>query len=499
VIYLPTLWWSLGLDQNIFAEIGSLILKGQRPYIDAWDVKPPNVYYTYAFFQWILGATEFAVRSSDFVFTLLAAAAMFLGVDRRVQKQVIPAWLRRWSAVVAAILLTLTLLSLGLSDTAQTESFSLVFLLAAAYLAIGRSSTKSLLAGLLIAVATFYKTTNAVFLLPLIIEALFVGAMEGARLRAVTMLLFGWLAGCLLELGALSAVGSLDTYLRIASSVFQHHSQEPGTVTAGGILRSIWVTVDLWSVLALAGIALMIQRRDRTMLKVVRLPLMYLVAGIIAVYVQQKGWGYHYVITQPGLISVCALASTYLVDTLRTRYRPLAAGLIAVVILASLSVTPSARRRTHYVADVLRSKSDYRTTLGAKRSLYYPVGTDSLANYLERTTKASDPVFIFGEEPGAYWKADRQPASPYVYSLLFTSGVIPDKDLRSIGNDLRVRSPSVIIVERYDTTAFRSRPETSESILATDPNFANLRSLIANSYAISDTVCDKFIVYRRRS
>src|ERR1051325_5390388 len=110
IIYLPSLAWTLGLDQNIFAEIASLLLKGKRLYADAWDVKPPNVFYTYAAFEWLFGQNEFAVRLSDYVFTLLAAAALFIGVDSRVRS---PKYERsHWIAPIAAVLLTLTLLSL---------------------------------------------------------------------------------------------------------------------------------------------------------------------------------------------------------------------------------------------------------------------------------------------------------------------------------------------------------------------------------------------------
>jgi hypothetical protein len=234
------------------------------------------------------------------------------------------------------------------------------------------------------------------------------------------------------------------------------------------------------------------------MLKILRLPILYLAFGLLAVYVQHKGWGYHYVITHPGLLSMSAIGGLYLLDLLRHRSRILAYAAVALLVGATLIATPSARRRLHYVTDSFKDRGTYVASLGAKHSLYYPVCTDSLVAYLKRTTTPNDSVFIFGEEPGAYWRSDRAPANRYIYSLLFTSGVMDSKELRSIGYDLALKKPAVIVIERYDTTSFREKPETSESILWTDPDFAYLSYLLLTEYQTPDTVCDKFFAYRRR-
>ena len=132
-------------------------------------------------------------------------------------------------------------------------------------------------------------------------------------------------------------------------------------------------------------------------------------------------------------------------------------------------MSPSARRRIHYSSDALlsiRNHPAYVATLGSRQSLYYPAGTDSLASYLSKHTTSKEDVFIFGEEPGAYWKADRMPATRFVYSLLFTSGVIPNADLLAMNDSIMRKKPAIIVIERFDTTAFRGKPETSESLMA---------------------------------
>ncbi len=182
VLYLPSLFWSLGLDQNIFAEIGWLLLHGKKLYVDAWDVKPPNVFYIYALFEWLFGTNGFAVRLSDYVFALIAFSAIFIAIRRQTvgfENEVMQAW----AAPLSAILLALTLLSLGLADTAQTESYSLGCIIGAVALAFWEPPPAPSLkrsgnlnwwhwfsAGVLIAIATFFKTTNAIFLFPIALE-----------------------------------------------------------------------------------------------------------------------------------------------------------------------------------------------------------------------------------------------------------------------------------------------------------------------------------------
>jgi len=505
ILYLPSLFWALGLDQNIFAEIGWLLLHGQKLYINAWDVKPPNVFYVYAFFEWIFGPHTFAVRASDYVFAMFACAAAYVATPRQVPH--IARSGQKWTAPLASILLILTLLSLGLADTAQTESYSLFFLIGASVLVqsprVSGFKSESVLvifiAGIFLGIATFFKTTNAVFLVAIVAEVWLFNTMR--RMRAIFILLAGFAVWSLLQLGVLALEGSLGQYLHIASGVILHHSSEVSQFTFGGVPWTMWTYVDIWGFLSLAAIATAAVRRDWSFLRATVSPLLLLTAGIVAVLIQRKGWGYQYVVILPGLVWLCAISAGYVYDFLRSRVPKFAMPALIAVVLITIFITPSARRRIHYTMDAfqsIRNHSAYLATLGAKRSLYYPPCTDSLARYLSNHTKPSDEVFIFGEEPGAYWRADRMPATRFVYMLLFTSGVIPDADLCAMQDSLARKKPTTMVVERFDTTAFRHRAETSESLVETDTLFRPLKELLANSYLASDTVCQKFLIYKPR-
>ena len=438
LIYLPSLFWSLGLDQNIFAEIGSLLLQGKKLYVDAWDVKPPNIFYIYACFEWLFGKNDYAVRLSDYVFALFAFSAIFIATRR--QASTLSNIVEKWAAPVAAILLALTLLSLGLADTAQTESYSLACIIGAVeLLSMERSRTFFTIfcVGILIAIATFFKTTNAIFLLPIALEIFF--RNRGNFFHCILYVISGFIFWCAIQIGVLAIEGSLQEYLRITFSVIAHHTNEASDLGRWSVFRTIWLYVDLWSILAIAAIGIAVIRRDNSFLRSVRMPLFILCAGITAVIMQNKGWGYQYVVLLPGLIPLCAISGIYLYDLIWKRSRWTAAICGIFILLHTLVMTPSAHRRIHYSSDALlsiRNHAAYVATLGSRQSLYYPAGTDSLAKYLSAHTTPNDEVFIFGEEPGAYWHANRMPATRFVYSLLFTSCVISNADLLAMNDSL---------------------------------------------------------------
>jgi hypothetical protein len=320
--------------------------------------------------------------------------------------------------------------------------------------------------------------------------------------RFILSFISGFILWCGIQLGVLAMEGSLGEYLRITYNVLTHHSNEVSDFGTWSVFRSVWIYVDLWSILTIIAIGVAIIRRDSVFLRTVRMPLLLLCAGIVAVIIQNKGWGYQYVVLLPGLVPLCAISAIYLFDLIRNRYRRTAFVGAIVIVLSTLAITPSARRRIHYVSDAMlsiRNHSAYVATLGSLQSLYYPLGTDSLAKYLSAHTTPNDEVFIFGDEPGAYWQSDRSPATRFVYSLLFTSGVISNADLIAMNDSLVQKKPAIIVIERFDTTTFRGRPETSESLVVRDSLFKRTRDLLASEYSGQDTVCHKFIIYHRRN
>jgi hypothetical protein len=230
--------------------------------------------------------------------------------------------------------------------------------------------------------------------------------------------------------------------------------------------------------------------------------LVLLICGAIIVLSQGKGWGYHYVVLLPALIPLVAIGFGSALSTVSALpNRSLAYAALLVLIVAPLLLGPSGRRRIRYAASSWQSITDhnaYLATLGTSRGLYEPRCTDMLAQRIEAESFERDRVFILGHEPGAYWKSDRLPASRFIYTLLLSSPVVRDTDIVTLQEEVLLRRPSVIVVQMYDTVNFSGRSLTSQDLLASN-QFIPLRSEIDTHYDLRDTVCQKFLLYRRKA
>ena len=49
------LTFGFGRDHGIYATVAAVMLDGGMPYRDAWDFKPPGIYYVYAAVRAVLG------------------------------------------------------------------------------------------------------------------------------------------------------------------------------------------------------------------------------------------------------------------------------------------------------------------------------------------------------------------------------------------------------------------------------------------------------------
>lgn len=483
-----------------------MILKGFAPYTDLWDIKSPNIFYTYSIALGIFGTSEMSVRILDLISTLVSATLVFRLIENLMSRMTERSWML-WSAAIGAILWTATNLSLGLADTAQTESFSQPFLLGAFCLWSKQDRTQRSLfiCGLLLSIATFFKLTNLLFLPALILLELSKG-QDRATMRTsfvcIMVLGFGMLLGIAVQLVVLVIQGSLGDFFRVMGNVIRYHT-EPGSVNIGDVLRIVWQYVDLYGLIALTGYIYFTLRNPdrRKILKPVITLLTLLITSAAIVLLQGKGWGYHYVVMLPALIPLTAIGIGYLAACLMTiNARVLGISVLIFAIAVPLFAGPSGRRRVRHVKSSILSITDHRAylaTLGGPRGIYEPLCSEMLTQAVESETYARDRIFVLGHEPAVYWKADRRPASRYIYTLLLSSPVIRDRDIEMLNEEVLRYKPKLVIVQMYDTLTFSGKPVTSNDLLKTD-QFIPLRQELTKSYDLRDTVCGKFLMYRRK-
>jgi hypothetical protein len=104
-----------GRDQGIYAVVGDAILRGGAPYSDAWDFKPPCIFFIYATAKVLFGPGMEAIR------ILEAAGFASLVVAFAILSQRI---VGNWRAgIVGAALAIFVHVQLEFWETAQPESF----------------------------------------------------------------------------------------------------------------------------------------------------------------------------------------------------------------------------------------------------------------------------------------------------------------------------------------------------------------------------------------
>ncbi len=108
-----------GRDSGTFAYTGWVIRNGGLPYVDAWDNKPPGVYYLDALAFELFGTSRWALWLIETIFIGLAALVTYNLLRRAFPQRVLA-----WTGVV--IFLSYARHPVLIRDTNFTESFALL-------------------------------------------------------------------------------------------------------------------------------------------------------------------------------------------------------------------------------------------------------------------------------------------------------------------------------------------------------------------------------------
>jgi|GEM_PF-6709327 len=122
-----------GRDQAVFAVAAETVANGGALYRDVWDVKPPGVFLLYLLGHSVFGATELGIRIFE-IFSML----LFGGIAYYITKRNLPVA----AAVICFTIAVHNLLLGGYWNTAQTESFGAVFVLAGIMFGLNRAGSQ---------------------------------------------------------------------------------------------------------------------------------------------------------------------------------------------------------------------------------------------------------------------------------------------------------------------------------------------------------------------
>jgi 4-amino-4-deoxy-L-arabinose transferase-like glycosyltransferase len=507
VLLFPTIYWPFDYDQGTFAYGGSAILNGERPYIDFWDIKPPNIFYTYATAFAIFGKSVRAVRIFDYLNALLCIGLLFV-LAKRLWKNT--PW-RRISAIMASLTFVLQYYILGHWDTAQAETYALPFLLGSLLLVIPQRAIfetrrlwmRAALAGACVGVAFYFKFPNALFL-ALVAAGLWThsGHDTKTHVKALTWMLAGfafWVGAESLFLAAQGELVPLWNITMTSTSSYVSNNYSGSFTVLDNIRTSFHSLEILWLVMGILGWSYWatenIPGAKHTHSVFVSTMLMILgsVLAFIIVQLQNKGFTYHYTILLPWadlLIGAGIGHVARALSNLDTLPRGNNAAIVAVLLLTLSFVWTS--------SGVLHQRlAEFQDIWRGEQPANGYVANDSIVNYVESHTKVSDRIFIFGFAPYVYWKTGRKPATKYLNTIHFKPTIVPEKERQELVTTLVSNPPQLFLVEMGDRYTSQGN-SNDDSRTAIALRYPELEKLLAERYTAQDTVDNTIAFHLRR-
>ncbi|GIW43549.1 MAG: hypothetical protein KatS3mg077_0831 [Candidatus Binatia bacterium] len=401
VVGLRLHWLQVPLerDEGEYAYFGQLILQGGLPYRDAYNMKPPGIYYAHALALWLCGETAQGVRLAV-TGVSVASALLFYGVVRH--------WLTRTSSLLATA--TFALLAAHhrlLGFASKAEHFVLLFALAGLAAGLGslrrQSAARMLGAGIACGLAMMMKPTAVVFPAYLAWHAATQHGRSdhGGLIRTLSALTAGCVLPVALAWGWFWSQGAIEpmwfwtvTYAREYASAVPIRD---GLRLAGSTMMHVFGGAPAVWALAVLGWWRLWRANTRTRSGMWS----FLLAGAGAVAL---GWRFseHYFLL---LVPQAALGVGLCESCAGKQFRRWSVAFAAMVIAGS--------GVQEWVRFHGMSPSEVSRTIYGRNP--FPEAID-IAKYIQAATTPWERVAVIGSEPEIYFYARRRAATGFVYT-----------------------------------------------------------------------------------
>jgi len=517
----PTLFYPFTRDQGAYAYIADLMMHGRVPYRDAWDLKPPGVYWVYQAAFGLFGRSELAVRLFEALYTLLGAAAVY-ALARTVFEDGTVAALSAWIYAFGYFLL------LHFYSVANPEAFMVPFVAACFYGAVRYVRSKKLrwlLAGSIAGgMAIWFKPTAALMVTAAVLWTTFVSWPGENRVRRLAhtlgIAILGGLLGLAPAVFLLYGNGLtelLDIWTRYGSGTYLAAG---GLALGEGPLALLDVIVGYvreWQLLVwltLTGLAVVTldSRRKQIQSAVTHRHgmaiVVFLLSALAAVLLQGKLFEYHWVPALAPASILSGLSVIMLARSIRETFgtpdskqvdRPSAyAAIFTVMVIGGLLLLTAYDHVARY-----RRLAAYLSSHITEEQYYsqFDIGSDfsrmeslRAATYLHEHTTPNDTILIWGAEPLLNFLAQRRSPTKYIFSYMLVEGS-QGADLEArrqeFLDELRKGEPAYIVLVERDFTPLS--PMGSQAQLDQLPG---LRTMLEREYTLEVQIGD-YAIHRR--
>jgi len=510
VLLAQLLDFGYGRDQALYSVVADALLRGDAPYRDAWDFKPPGIYFLYALARAVFGGSFCAVRILEALglLSLFLAYAVFsrrhLGSSR--------------AGVLGASVAILAYVPLEFWYTAQPEGFGAIALawalVCASYEPPPGASRRGerrqraawAAAAALYTVAALLKPPLGggilvSFAIVLMSRRKAAGASGGLRALGAPALAFaaGGALPLLVALAYFAAAGALaDLYdaLFVFAPGYTALGLESASPLAllGKALRDWLFRAAPYNAVGLAALLLLpaLHRRERLAVAHV---LGVIAFSLIGVAFQAKFFLYHYAAVLPltGLLAGWGYWKVWLRVRHSTFWLLVAGTVLAAIALEGVPGLPSAKRFWTRTAMRVEAWSDPDRRTPVRDALYSFGDVDARSNravaaWLAENTPPGSRLFIWGFEPVIYTLSGRLPASRYIHDVPQRAAWAQASSRRILMAELTAAPPAAIVVVRGDRLPWvtGNRLDSFESLR----DFPELSAILQSRYRLAKRIGD---------
>jgi hypothetical protein len=505
-----------GRDQALYSVVSDAVLRGDVPYRDAWDFKPPAIYFVYAFARAIFGASFTSVRFLE-ALGLVSLFFAFAVFSRRHVGS-------RRAGIVGASVAILAYVPLEFWYTGQPEGFGAIALawalVCATYEPAGgagrRGEIRQLVAwagaASLYSVAALLKPPlggGIVVSFAIVLANRWRGRGAAGPMHALGAPTLAFFAGGALPiLGTLGyfagtgALADLQEALFVFAPGYTALQVETATPLAllGRALREWLLLTAPYNVIGLAALFVLpaLHRRERLATAHV---LGVIAFSVLGVALQAKFFVYHYAAALPltGLLAGWGYWKVWI----RVRHSPLAvlatAAALAAIGLGAVPGLPDAEPFWGRTAKRLSTLAQPALRTPVRDALYSFGDVDARSNrevaaWLAENTPADSRLFIWGFEPVIYDLSARRPASRYVHDVPQRTAWAKETSRRILIEELTASPPAAIVVVRGDRLPWvtGNRLDSRETLR----DFPELGALLQRRYRPAKRIDDLTIWLR---
>lgn len=412
LLYLPFAGIPFERDEGVYATVAQGLLRGEMPYRDLFDNKPPLVYLWYAISFSLFGESVYAPR---------IVAAAFLGVTAVLLYHQARLALPQGAAYAAAILFAISTGLPWVALHANTEAYMLLPLVGSLLAFTHGMKEEKLkwffIAGLLAGLAMMTKQVAMWNLLALALVALIWHRRTAENSWQAIAPTFWMFSGALLSLSIVALpfalTGSLDDFLYANLSynwVYVNFLSWAERFANLGYGMLFFCAVAAPFVAgALTGLVIIWRRRAAVSDYVL---ILWAIASAIGVASGGRFFPHYFLQLMPSLavLTGVVIYDRFVNGRQHVLSRP--AWMLAIFfIVVSVGTTT--------VLYLSPTQAEQRVASSVYHQKEWERASENLGNFIQQRSNQDDVIFNYGRESQLYFYADRAPAIPKFYDWVF--------------------------------------------------------------------------------